>query len=77
MNIVLKIILYFFSTILIFNILLFLFLVATSYKNNNDSLKKTLQKNYYLMVMGYTYLFLGIHELIFGRKPYQPRGLLT
>ena len=76
MNIILKIILYFFLGIIILNVLLFLVLLYQTYKKEKSVSENV---NYAItgIMMGYTYLFLGIHELIFGRKPYQPRGLLT
>ena len=76
MNIVLKIILYFFLGIIILNVLLFLVLLYQTYKK-----EKSVSENFNYAItgimMGYTYLFLGILELIFGRKTYQPQGLLT
>ena len=67
MDKILKILLYIFSSILILNILLFLFLLATGYQKEK-SFKKNINKIFTLIIMGYTFLFLGVHELIFGKQ---------
>ena len=76
MNIVLKIILYFFLGIIILNVLLFLILLYKTYKKEKSVSENV---NYAItgIMVGWTYLYLAIHELIFGRKPYQPQGLLN
>ena len=71
MNTFLKILLYIFSVFIIFNFLLFLFLLS---KSGKKTIKEKYETTALLMVMGYTYLFLGINELIHGKKPYVPEA---
>ena len=69
MNIFLKILLYIFFIFIILNIILFLVLLS---KSGKKTIKEKYDTTVLLMVMGYTYLFLGINELIHGKKIYQP-----
>tara|TARA_B100000686_G_C16211876_1_gene675854 strand:- start:296 stop:463 length:168 start_codon:yes stop_codon:yes gene_type:complete len=48
-----------------------LFLVLLS-KSGKKTIKEKYETTALLMVMGYTYLFLGFNELIRGKKLYQP-----
>ena len=67
MNIFLKILLYIFSIFIILNIILFLVLLLKSPKK---TIKEKYETTVMLMIMGYTFLFLGIDELIHGKKMY-------
>ena len=69
MNIFLKILLYIFSIFIILNVILFLVLLS---KSGKKTIKEKYETTVMVMMMGYTYLFLGINELIHGKKPYQP-----
>ena len=69
MNIFLKILLYILSVFIILNFVIFLVLFLTSPKK---SIKDKYGHSTMTMVMGYTFLLLGINELIYGKKPYQP-----
>lgn len=69
MNIFLKILLYIFSIFIILNVILFLVLLS---KSGKKTIKEKYETTALIMVMGYTYLFLGINELIHGKKLYQP-----
>ena len=69
MNVFLKILLYIFSIFIILNFILFLVLLS---KSGKKTIKEKYEHATMTMVMGYTFLLLGINEKIKGKKPYQP-----
>tara|TARA_B100000161_G_C33480659_1_gene382394 strand:- start:267 stop:494 length:228 start_codon:yes stop_codon:yes gene_type:complete len=71
MNIFFKILLYIFSIFIILNVILFLVLLSTSGKK---TIKDKYETTVLVMGMGYIYLILGINELIYGKKPYEPEA---
>ena len=69
MNTFLKILLYIFSVFIILNFILFLFLLSISHKKSiNDRINNSLDVIY----MGYSFIYFAIHQLIYGKKTYQP-----
>ncbi len=48
------------------------FFKAALSKSGKKTIKEKYETTALLMVMGYTYFFLGMNELIHGKKPYQP-----
>jgi hypothetical protein len=74
MNNIVKYLLYFVLFIIIINILLLFILTIDSYKKDKD-IVKSYNRSVMTMVMGYTFLFLGLQEIITGKKKYVPRGI--
>ena len=67
-----KILLYIFLMFIILDVILFLYFTIHFYNDTKD-LNKSIKKSTTMIIMMYTFLYLGIQEKIFGHN-YEPRG---